>query len=89
MMLTKEARRTLMDVARRTVRAAVTGNVTPIFEIDEPELQGEQGAFVTLGREGNCGDASAGSSPASRSGRSCATWPTPLRPRTRGSSAGN
>jgi len=52
-MLSEEAQRRLMDVARRTVNAVVRGERLPDFDVQEPELQGHQGAFVTLKTDGN------------------------------------
>ena len=47
-MLSEEARRMLMGLARGSVEAAVRGEDPPSDAVDHPELQGEQGAFVTL-----------------------------------------
>ena len=47
-MLSERARARLIELARRTVEAAVKGEPTPQTTIDDPELQGKQGAFVTL-----------------------------------------
>jgi AmmeMemoRadiSam system protein A len=52
-MLSENARKTLLDIARRTVEAAVRGQLRPRFDIQDPELQGHQGAFVTLKTHGN------------------------------------
>jgi len=51
-MLSEKARRTLLDIARTTVEHAVRGKLTPRFDVDDPELQGHQGAFVTLKTHG-------------------------------------
>jgi len=47
-MLSETARQTLLDIAARTVTAAVRGDLTPKFSVDDAELQQHQGAFVTL-----------------------------------------
>ncbi len=47
-MLSEEARRTLLGIARRTVEAAVRGQPLPRLAVQHPELQDAQGAFVTL-----------------------------------------
>ena len=52
-MLSESARQTLLGVARRTVEAAVRGQRAPDFDVDHPEIQGHQGAFVTLKTHGN------------------------------------
>jgi len=51
-MLSAEARETLLNVARKTVGAAVRGELVPKFDIENPELGGHQGAFVTLRTHG-------------------------------------
>jgi AmmeMemoRadiSam system protein A len=51
-MLSEEARRTLMDIARRTAEAAVRGEPLPSFDVQDPELSGHRGAFVTLRTKG-------------------------------------
>ena len=51
-MLSETARKTLLDVARRTVEAAVAGWAAPRLQVDDEELQGHQGAFVTLKTRG-------------------------------------
>ena len=52
-MLAETARKALLDVARRTVEAAVRGEKLPEFEVHDPELADHQGAFVTLRTGGN------------------------------------
>lgn len=42
------ARKELLDIARRTVTAAVTGQPRPAVRTTHPELQEPRGAFVTL-----------------------------------------
>ena len=51
-MLSPEARRKLLEVTRRAVEAAVRGECPTPIELDDPELQGKQGAFVTLKTHG-------------------------------------
>ncbi len=51
--LSEEARETLLRLARTAVEAAVRDEPLPDFEVDHPELQGEQGAFVTLRTNGD------------------------------------
>jgi len=51
-MLCEDARNTLLTIARRTVEAVVRGESIPQFDVDDPELSGEQGAFVTLKTDG-------------------------------------
>lgn len=51
-MLGEEARRELLNVARRSVEAAVRGKDPPEFDCDDPDLQEERGAFVTLKTDG-------------------------------------
>ena len=52
-MLSDEAADELLRVARRSVEAAVKGQETLDLQVDHPELQEEQGAFVTLKTDGN------------------------------------
>jgi len=47
-MLSDNARKTLLTVARRSVEAAVKGERPPTFDIQDAELSAHQGAFVTL-----------------------------------------
>lgn len=51
-MLSENARRTLLQIARSTVEAAVRGEPLPEFAPDEPEISRPQGAFVTLRTHG-------------------------------------
>ena len=51
-MLSEQARKTLLDIARRSVEAAVRGDSPALLAADDPELQGHQGAFVTLRTHG-------------------------------------
>ena len=46
------SRRRLLEIARASVAAAVSGRRLPAIEEAEPELQGEQGCFVTLKNAG-------------------------------------
>lgn len=52
-MLSDNARKTLLDIARQTVEAAVRDEPAPEFDIRDPELCARQGAFVTLRTHGN------------------------------------
>jgi len=52
-MLSEEQEKTLLEIARRTVQAAVRGEPRPEFDIQEPELNRHQGAFVTLRTHGD------------------------------------
>lgn len=47
-MLTDEAQKKLLGIARDTVAAAVSGEPPPTEAVDDPALQGKQGCFVTL-----------------------------------------
>lgn len=51
-MLSEEAQQKLLDVARQMVEAVVSGRQPPQMQVDHPELQKEQGAFVTLKTDG-------------------------------------
>ena len=51
-MLSEQGRKKLLDIARKTVEAAVSGKVTPRFDVQDEELQQPQGAFVTLKTNG-------------------------------------
>jgi len=51
-MLSEQARRTLLRLARQSVEAAVKGERLGSVQVDDPELQGRQGAFVTLKTHG-------------------------------------
>ncbi len=51
-MLSQQARRRLLELARGAVEAAVKGQRLEPVEVDAPELQGHQGAFVTLKTRG-------------------------------------
>ncbi|MFO7947667.1 MAG: AmmeMemoRadiSam system protein A [Armatimonadota bacterium] len=52
-MLNETQRETLLEVARKSLEAAVAGGETPRPEIDDPDLQRVQGAFVTLKKNGD------------------------------------
>lgn len=52
-MLSEQAGEKLLDIARRTVEAAVRGDLAPAFRITAPELQQHCGAFVTLKTHGH------------------------------------
>jgi AmmeMemoRadiSam system protein A len=47
-MLTREQRRTLLQIAREAVAAAVGGHRPPRRTVDDPQLAEHRGAFVTL-----------------------------------------
>ncbi|NLW50195.1 MAG: AmmeMemoRadiSam system protein A [Candidatus Brocadiaceae bacterium] len=51
-MLSAESGETLLQIARRTVEAVVRRERVPEFAVDDPELAGAQGAFVTLKTDG-------------------------------------
>ena len=46
--ISEKGKKTLLDVARKSVEAAIRGEKAPHFDVDEPELQRPGGAFVTL-----------------------------------------
>jgi len=48
----KEAEQRLLEIARSVVTAAVKGESIPTFEEDHADLQGHQGAFVTIKNHG-------------------------------------
>jgi AmmeMemoRadiSam system protein A len=50
--LSEQARKTLLEIARSTVEAAVRGEPLPEFAPDDPEISRPQGAFVTLRTRG-------------------------------------
>jgi AmmeMemoRadiSam system protein A len=52
-MLSKDSRRTLIDIARRSVTAAIKGEELPGVKPKNEELQERCGAFVTLKTNGN------------------------------------
>jgi len=52
-MLSENARNALLNIARSTVEAVVRGERPPRFDVQDPELSGLQGAFVTLRTQGN------------------------------------
>lgn len=51
-MLTTEQKARLLQIARQAVRAAVSGEPAPDTTTDDPALQKQQGAFVTLTEDG-------------------------------------
>ncbi|MDP6107847.1 MAG: AmmeMemoRadiSam system protein A [Candidatus Brocadiia bacterium] len=51
-MLSDSARKKLLGIARRAVEAVVSGRGSPAEAVDHAELQGKQGAFVTLKTHG-------------------------------------
>ena len=50
--LSVRARKKLLDITRQALTEAVNGRPPPSSPIDDPELQGHQGAFVTLNKKG-------------------------------------
>ena len=50
--LSPESRRELLGIARQALTAAVSGRPLPETPVDNSELQGHQGAFVTLTEKG-------------------------------------
>ena len=52
-MLSEQARETLLSVARQSVEEAVTGSRRERPQVELPELQEHQGAFVTLRTHGD------------------------------------
>jgi len=48
----KAAEQRLLEIARSVVEAAVRGESIPQFDEDHPDLQGHQGAFVTIKNHG-------------------------------------
>ncbi|MDE1888664.1 MAG: AmmeMemoRadiSam system protein A [Planctomycetota bacterium] len=48
----KQAKKILLDVARRNIEAVVKQEPVSLSPIDHPDLQGEQGVFVTLKTHG-------------------------------------
>ncbi len=52
-MLSENARQTLVRIARSTVEAVVRGQRAPALDVQDPELAGHQGAFVTLKTHGH------------------------------------
>lgn len=52
-MLSDEAKEELLRIARNSVKAAIQGRDAPDSQVDHPELQEKQGAFVTLKTDGN------------------------------------
>lgn len=48
----KEAERRLLKIARSVIEAAVKAETIPRFQEDHPDLQGHQGAFVTIKSHG-------------------------------------
>jgi len=52
-MINEQGQAMLLDVARKTIEAAIRGDQAPVFAVDGPELQGHQGAFVTITKGGD------------------------------------
>lgn len=47
-----KAKKTLLEIARKTLEAAINNDPIPEFEVTDPAIQGKQGAFVTLRNHG-------------------------------------
>ncbi|MFN3531032.1 MAG: AmmeMemoRadiSam system protein A [Candidatus Brocadia sp.] len=47
-----QAKKILLDIARKSVEAAVKHEPKPLFSCNHPDLQGKQGVFVTLKTHG-------------------------------------
>jgi len=52
LMINEQGQATLLDVARKTIEAAIRGEKLPVIVVDAPELQNHQGAFVTIMKGG-------------------------------------
>jgi len=50
--MSAEAEKKLLDIARKVIEAAVKKDKVPAFSLDDAELQGKQGAFVTIKNHG-------------------------------------
>ncbi|MEP9410632.1 MAG: AmmeMemoRadiSam system protein A [Candidatus Brocadia sp.] len=50
--LDEQAKKILLDIARKSVEAAVKQEPKPLFSCNHPDLQGKQGVFVTLKTHG-------------------------------------
>lgn len=50
--LSARARKKLLEITRQALTEAVSGRPLPSDPVDDPELQGHQGAFVTLNEGG-------------------------------------
>ncbi|NOZ21457.1 MAG: AmmeMemoRadiSam system protein B [Planctomycetes bacterium] len=50
--MSAEAETKLLNIARKVIVAAVKKEKIPTFSLDDPELQGKQGAFVTIKNHG-------------------------------------
>ncbi|HLG29789.1 MAG TPA: AmmeMemoRadiSam system protein A, partial [Candidatus Brocadiales bacterium] len=48
----EKAKKTLLEIARKTVEASINNDPLPEFEVTDPAIQGKQGAFVTLRNHG-------------------------------------
>jgi AmmeMemoRadiSam system protein A len=51
--LDEQAKKILLDIARKSIEAAVKQEPKPLFSCDHPDLQGKQGVFVTLKTHGH------------------------------------
>jgi len=52
MMISEDGQKMLLSIARQTIEAAVSGQKAPAVAVDAAELQGQQGAFVTITKNG-------------------------------------
>ncbi len=50
--MNEKAKKTLLEIARKTVEASINNDPLPEFEVTDPAIQGKQGAFVTLRNHG-------------------------------------
>lgn len=48
----EQAKKILLDIARKSIDAAITGKTKPLLSCDHPDLQGKQGVFITLKTHG-------------------------------------
>jgi hypothetical protein len=51
--ISEAGQKKLLEIARKTLEAVLSGKSTPDWKVDAQELQGHQGAFVTLTKGGN------------------------------------
>lgn len=48
----EQAKKILLDIARKSIDATITGKIKPLLSCDHPDLQGKQGVFITLKTHG-------------------------------------
>jgi len=51
-MISQESQAVLLDIARKVIESGVRQQRQPVFEVDAPDLQQHQGAFVTITTNG-------------------------------------